>query len=169
MKNQYFGDIHDYIKYGLLRQLSCHGKLSTAVCWMLTQNNARQDGRSIAYLREPESWRRFDPPLFDCLRSAVLDHELRNVEIVEKSGLLTNSLFYSTLLSDCSADRDNYLIMCADLFYKAALTRNCVCCLIVLVKIFFLNCYSEHLAIQVADDARCVQRRRWSRTRSRSG
>lgn len=109
MKNQYFGDVHDYIKYGLLRQLTCHGKLSTAVCWMLTHNNERQDGHRIAYLREPESWRRFDPPLFDCLRSAVLDHKLRNVEIIENSGLLTNSLFYSNLLTDSSAERDNYL------------------------------------------------------------
>ena len=89
MKNQYFGDIHDYIKYGLLRQLSGHGKLSTAVCWMLTQNDERQDGRRIAYLREPESWRGFDPPLFDCLRSAVLDRNLRDVEILENSGLLS--------------------------------------------------------------------------------
>jgi len=38
MKNQYFGDINDYRKYGLLRGLSNKGEISTLVCWMLTEN-----------------------------------------------------------------------------------------------------------------------------------
>ena len=42
MKNQYFGDMYDYIKYGLLRQLSGCGKVSLAVCWMLTENDDRR-------------------------------------------------------------------------------------------------------------------------------
>jgi len=33
MKNQYFGDINDYRKYGLLRTLT-GGQIKTAVCWM---------------------------------------------------------------------------------------------------------------------------------------
>jgi len=36
MKNQYFGDINDYRKYGLLRLLTDGGDIRTAVCWMLT-------------------------------------------------------------------------------------------------------------------------------------
>jgi hypothetical protein len=108
MKNQYFGDIYDYVKYGLLRQLSCHGTLSTAVCWMLTQNNERQDGHRVDYLREPEKWRRFDSPLFDCLRMAVLDRKVRNVDVIENSGLLSNSRFYSKLLTDSFTERSNY-------------------------------------------------------------
>jgi hypothetical protein len=40
MKDQYFGDINDYRKYGLLRILSgmrCSGQsnISAAICWML--------------------------------------------------------------------------------------------------------------------------------------
>ena len=35
MKNQYFGDINDYRKYGLIRLLTGAGQLKTAVCWML--------------------------------------------------------------------------------------------------------------------------------------
>ena len=39
MKNQYFGDINDYRKYGLLRILSTYGPIKTAVCWMLTPDD----------------------------------------------------------------------------------------------------------------------------------
>ncbi len=108
MKNQYFGDIYDYIKYGLLRQLSCCGKVSTAVCWMLTENVDRRDGRRVNYLQEPEAWRAFDPAVFDCLRTAVLDRKERNIRAVEDSGLLLNTSFYSRLLTDSSDERRRY-------------------------------------------------------------
>ena len=36
MKNQYFGDINDYRKHGILRALSNGGEVKTAVCWMLS-------------------------------------------------------------------------------------------------------------------------------------
>ena len=39
MKNQYFGDINDYRKYGLLRILTNGGEIKTAVCWMLTTDD----------------------------------------------------------------------------------------------------------------------------------
>ncbi len=108
MKNQYFGDIYDYIKYGLLRQLSCYGKISTVVCWMLTQDDQRRDGQRVNYLREPGGWRAFDPPVFDCLHTAVLDRQMRNIKVVEKSGLLPNTSFYSHLLTDGSGERRRY-------------------------------------------------------------
>ena len=38
MKNQYFGDITDYRKYGILRVLESAG-IKTGVCWMLTPPN----------------------------------------------------------------------------------------------------------------------------------
>jgi hypothetical protein len=53
MKNQYFGDINDYRKYGLLRLLSGRGQIRTAVCWMLTADNGSSDGSRIDYLRSP--------------------------------------------------------------------------------------------------------------------
>ena len=108
MKNQYFGDIYDYIKYGLLRQLTCCGKISTAVCWMLTQNDDRSDGHHVKYLQSPEEWRAFDPPMFDCLRTAVLALKKRDVRVVEQSGLLPNTTFYSHLLTDGSDERRRY-------------------------------------------------------------
>ena len=108
MKNQYFGDIYDYIKYGLLRQLSVYGRLSTAVCWMLTENDDGRAGQRVNYLQEPAAWRAFDPPVFDCLRTAVLDRKTRNVRTVEESGLLSNTTFYSPLLTDGFDERKRY-------------------------------------------------------------
>ena len=108
MKNQYFGDVYDYIKYGLLRQLNYCGKVSTVVCWMLTENDDRGDGQHVNYLQEPEVWRVYDPPVFDCLRTAVLDRQERNIGAVEESGLLLNTSFYSTLLTDSADERREY-------------------------------------------------------------
>ena len=108
MKNQYFGDIYDYIKYGLLRQLSCHGKVSTAICWMLTPNHEKREGHRVNYLREPDRWRCFDPAVFDCLRSAVLELKERNINVLEHSGLLLNTTFYSHLLADGLDERREY-------------------------------------------------------------
>ena len=108
MKNQYFGDKYDYIKYGLLRQLSCHGRVSTSVCWMLTKNDDKRDGRRTNYLKKPAKWRHFDPPVFDCLRTSVLDRKERNVKVIEESGLLSNTTFYSNFLTDASDERGRY-------------------------------------------------------------
>ena len=114
MKNQYFGDIYDYIKYGLLRELSCFGKVSASICWMLTENDDRRDGRRVNYLQEPEEWRPFDPPVFDCLRTAVLDRKERNIRAVEESGLFPNASFYSPVLTDGADERRKYF----DGFFK---------------------------------------------------
>ena len=108
MKNQYFGDVYDYVKYGLLRQLNCRGRVSAVVCWMLTENVDRRDGNRVNYLQEPEEWRAFDPPVFDCLRTAVIDRKERNIRAVEESGLLSNTSFYSPLLTDGADERRGY-------------------------------------------------------------
>lgn len=70
MKDQYFGDINDYILYGLLR---CFGEagLSIGVCWMMTPSDGRADGRKIQYLTNSKRWRSYDPNLFDTLTAAV--------------------------------------------------------------------------------------------------
>ena len=53
MKNQYFGDINDYRKYGLIRALQAEAQLRALVAWMLTPNDGRRDGGLRSYLREP--------------------------------------------------------------------------------------------------------------------
>ena len=67
MKNQYFGDEFDYIKYALLRRLSLCGETATAVCWMMTPDDDGQDGRLTNYIEEHTKWRKLDPTLFDRL------------------------------------------------------------------------------------------------------
>jgi len=56
VKDQYFGDVNNYRKYGLLRALATAG--SIGVCWLLTPDDGGNDGRPRRYLDEPSKWRR---------------------------------------------------------------------------------------------------------------
>jgi len=71
VKNQYFGDINDYRKYGLLRCLANEGRFRIGMCWMLTPSDRSSDGQQPLYLTSPSVWRSLDPSLFDVLRDAV--------------------------------------------------------------------------------------------------
>jgi hypothetical protein len=108
MKNQYFGDVNDYRKYGLIRLLTKQGEISTAVCWMLTPDDGRTDGKFTDYLESPEKWRRYDPKLFDVLGDLVLVKGVRNVNQVEMSRVLPNALFYTEITPDDRKDRAKY-------------------------------------------------------------
>jgi hypothetical protein len=63
MKNQYFGDINDYRKYGLLRALQSTGDGSLLVTWMLTPDltMAAETADSGPTLRLPRSGRTMIP------------------------------------------------------------------------------------------------------------
>jgi hypothetical protein len=100
MKNQYFGDLNDYRKYGLIRSLTGMGELSTAVCWMLTPNDGRTDGRYIRYLEEPSKWQVYDPGLYEALRNIVAVQGTRSVHGAEEAGLLPSARFFGNILSD---------------------------------------------------------------------
>jgi hypothetical protein len=71
LKNQYFGDINDYRKYGLLRLLAGVGGLRIGVAWMLTPDDGCSDGGKTGYVKHPEQWRESDPALFRFLAKAV--------------------------------------------------------------------------------------------------
>jgi hypothetical protein len=107
MKSQYFGDINDYRKYGLLRALT-NGELKTAVCWMLTPDDGRGDGGFIDYLEQPEKWCHFDPLLFHHLAQTVLHNGVRNVSEIESSDLLPSCCFHSELVPDDREARATY-------------------------------------------------------------
>jgi hypothetical protein len=100
MKNQYFGDINDYRKYGLMRALSDHGQIKTAVCWMLTPDDGRTDGSRTTYLARPAEWRFRDPELFDHLEGVVLGRGVRNVAEIENSDILPSCTFISDMVPD---------------------------------------------------------------------
>jgi hypothetical protein len=108
MKNQYFGDINDYRKYGLLRILTNGGEIKTAVCWMLTPDDGRGDGGRIKYLSQPEEWRDLDSQLFEHLVEIVMHRGLRNVSQIENSDLLSSCRFFSELVPDDRGARAAY-------------------------------------------------------------
>ena len=60
MKNQYFGDINDYRKYGLLLALQSNGAGSLLVAWMLTPDDGGRDGGLRSYLKVPDIWAKYD-------------------------------------------------------------------------------------------------------------
>lgn len=109
MKNQYFGDVNDYRKYGLLRALTGPGELSAAVCWMLTPDDGRTDGRFVEYLSQRRKWRLHDPDLFDKLKKIVTSYGERNVRYAKEMELIPLARFYEeeVLRDDCS-ERSRY-------------------------------------------------------------
>ena len=108
MKNQYVGDINDYKKYGLIRLLSGHGQIKTAICWVLTEDDNRTDGRKIRYLSQPGKWSNFDPILYEHLNRLVLKRELRSVNHIEKDNILDNCRFYKDIIYDSVESREHF-------------------------------------------------------------
>jgi hypothetical protein len=115
LKNQYFGDINDYRKYGLLRILTNYGEIKTAVCWMLTPDDGRGDGGRVGYLLQPAKWRDLDPPLFDHLAEVVLRRGSRNVAEIGNSGILPSCVFLSDTVPDDEKSREAYFQRLTDM------------------------------------------------------
>jgi hypothetical protein len=112
MKHQYFGDVNDYRKYGLLRVLQSVSGLRLGVCWMLTPNDGRHDGNFTAYLNSPKEWRRHDPALFDTLAEVVpIERHLRHVDERE---LLPSALLFTSQVPDGRTGRAEYFWRCRE-------------------------------------------------------
>ena len=106
MKNQYFGDVNDYRKYGLLRALQPAIRGSLLVAWMLTPDDGSQDGGFRSYLGAPGRWRHYDPALFDGLAALLQPAAEPAVTLLERSDLLSGATYYSDVVPDGSAERD---------------------------------------------------------------
>lgn len=102
MKNQYFGDVGDYGKYGMLRYFA-KNNIKIAVNWYLTPDDGSNDGRHITYL-EKNSMARYDPELFATLKQMVFD-EKRNVMAFESLDMIPNAVYYNRLLNDEGVSR----------------------------------------------------------------
>jgi hypothetical protein len=113
MKNQYFGDVNDFRKYGLLRGLIGNSEIRVGVCWMLTPNDHRPDGEKTKYLEEcnRHRFRHFDPKLYDFLHRNIRGHETneqaRNIQNFGKTQL-SNGQFWEDLLVDSAEKRQQY-------------------------------------------------------------
>lgn len=67
---------------------------------MLTEEERKSDGMRVGYLDKSERWRSFDTPLFDALRSAVVERERRDVSYVQRKNLISHATYYSRRLTD---------------------------------------------------------------------
>jgi len=93
MKNQYVADINDYKKYLLIDDLS-HYYESIDVCWMLTADDKRKDGRKVSYLLNES--KRCDKEIYDFLSGLVLKG-IRNIEAIEQGCILPVRKYYKQL------------------------------------------------------------------------
>lgn len=109
MKNQYFGDVNDYRKYGILRQLA-NNNIKILICWMLTPNDSGNDGNFIEYLNDPNKWRIYDPELFDALKEEVMTRKQRDVGCVKELNLIQHASFVDSILDGTQAARSSWLV-----------------------------------------------------------
>jgi hypothetical protein len=109
VKNQYFGDVNDYLKYGLLRCFAETG-WHVGVCWMLTPNDGRADGRKTEYLTKPANWREFDPILFDALAAAVFAGRRSIEQIESQPPLIPDAEFFSEVVPEQARSRDAWFL-----------------------------------------------------------
>ncbi len=105
MQDRYLGDIGDFAKFGLLRELMASGAAKRlGVLWYLVPDESHtNDGRHISYLEESpgnhERFRRCDPSLYDTLGGLVRGGT-RCVSAIGRSGLLPpGTLFHNQALS----------------------------------------------------------------------
>jgi hypothetical protein len=108
LKDQYFGDVNDYRKYGLLRALCAVTGLPVGICWLLTAPDGRSDGESRRYLEEPDRWRDYDPGLYDQLRGLLVPDTGRSVQHARAWGLIPGATYYEELLRDDVQSRRRY-------------------------------------------------------------
>ncbi len=108
MKNQYFADVNDFRKYGLLRSLVDSSEMKAAICWMLTENDTRTDGKFIDYLNHPEKWRRYDPDLFDMLASCMTNQSNRSVKWAKENQLIPSAVYFAESLCNEQEKRQRY-------------------------------------------------------------
>lgn len=105
MKNQYVGDVNDFRKYGLIRNLVVGTSLKCGVFWMLTPDDDRTDGQKIQYLEGRAHLRQLDSDLYSSLHHLVHETTHRSVAMVEKAGVIPNALFVSDVIPDSAFER----------------------------------------------------------------
>jgi len=108
MKNQYFGDVNDYRKYGLLRALVGDSDLDVAFGWMLTPDDGGTDGGFRSYLDRPREWRHFDSELYEWLAASLRHGAAPGVALLEGAGLFPHARFIPEFVPDGRALRERW-------------------------------------------------------------
>jgi hypothetical protein len=110
VQDRYFGDIGDFGKFGLLRNIvASDSGLRLGVLWYRVPDEDNHDGRHIEYLKStPDScrlYRNCDPILYELLRQLV-SKDSRSVALVQQHRLLAaDTLYHSEPLSYCDVSR----------------------------------------------------------------
>jgi hypothetical protein len=116
MKDQYFGDINDYWKYGLLRVLANQSSFRTGVCWMLTPDDETRDGERRRYFDRPNEYERFDAPLFNKLCDWELANGRRSVGLFAQARLLKHACYWDRRVPRLVSQREQWLEEMCDRF-----------------------------------------------------
>ncbi|MFN4007352.1 MAG: hypothetical protein ACK4HE_07560 [Chitinophagaceae bacterium] len=95
MKNQYFGDVGDFGKFGLLKHMISPA-LRVGINWYLTKNDSKSDGRHVEYLYKSE-FQQTDPELCSFLHHCI-ENDLRNVEALSLFAPMANMTTYNAIL-----------------------------------------------------------------------
>ena len=106
MKDQYFGDINDYRKYGLLRSIIGASGFRVMIAWMLTPDDGSTDGKFVSYLEHPLKWSCYDSILFEQLQRLLTNGQRRRVSLIESTDLLPNAEYFSTHVPDSASERN---------------------------------------------------------------
>jgi len=105
VKDQYFGDINDYRKYGLIRSILRSYDFRLLIAWMLTPDDESSDGKFIDYLSKPVLWRNHDHELYEELQRLINQKENRKVALIEQTNLLPGAEYFSRIVPDSFDDR----------------------------------------------------------------
>lgn len=100
MKNQYFGDIGDYGKYGLLKFLAEHD-VKVAVNWYLTEDDGTNTGKFTEYLEKVKesSYSKYDAEIICILKEMLLPKPgVRDVEQFELKNAIPEAVYYHEML-----------------------------------------------------------------------
>ncbi len=108
MKNQYFGDVNDFRKYGLLRTLQRASGPAVGVCWFLTADDGGANGGLRNYLKQPTRWRHYDPELYDKLQRLLGAEVQRSVSRATEWELVPGASYFDAALRDHRLARDEY-------------------------------------------------------------
>jgi rubrerythrin len=117
MKNQYVGDIGDFAKYYLLRQLANSG-LRIGVNWYLTEDDYGKDGKDYQYLflnahNEKYKGEEGDKDLYEHLQCIVKENieainrivQKRDVFQIQKRDIIKDAAFYTrTVPKQCQRE-----------------------------------------------------------------
>jgi len=99
MQNRYAGDVGDFEKIGLLRQI-IRSELGIGVNWYLTPDeNHNADGEHIRYTADPR-YNGCDVLLRNSLREIVISQ--RNVAAIEAMNLIPNAFYFREVLHSSS-------------------------------------------------------------------